>query len=655
MVIAALGTLALSVKMFPAGSPIVDERVYIQQGRALAEGALVLPPTFNPDHRPFFTAPNDRGELVFKYTQVWPAVLGASWELTGSERGAIPLAVGGGAVAFAAFVHTLLRRRRITIVATCCFVLSPMWLVLGASYLSYALSLGLGLAAAAALLRTWAPSATGTARVAAALAGLFAGLAVFARPFDAVLLLGPMAVIVIVRHVRAGGDARSVTARVAWHACGAIAPIATLLVFNRRITGSALKLGYSLVGPMDKLGFGDRLDIDRNDPLLHYGPSEALRSLESGLQLLLRWWPGTVVGLALTIVGVWAMRSGWTRLIVIIGLISTPLAYIVVWGAWNAQVRLHSADLMGPYYYLPVTTFAAIGIGSALCRLVPEPAPGSTSAQRRGAWLLSVSVMVLASVIALWTPIHQLLTVSRGIAQTSDALDAMARPGPSLVLVDGRDLGYDVAAYNDVGLDGGVVYALDDPARRISILRRFPDRRVVRLESRYVLAGRPGQAQFRDGLGFDRQRVEVGATLHESASAMFRATVQALPGAPAGGAADMDWYVRTSAGTWSWPFTGNGIDGVEIAVSPTTALLNGVPGAEGTPDPQITPTDQDVCVGVVGTDVRDEVCFVADLSGSQIGIVSPGTPSTAFEVPGSPPRMLTSDVSDRLRVELAGG
>ncbi|MEZ5167011.1 MAG: hypothetical protein R2695_11185 [Acidimicrobiales bacterium] len=82
-VLAAVVTIAVSLWVFPDGGPIVDEQVYLQQARVLADGALVLPPEFAPDHVPFLTAPNDRGELVFKYTHAWPGVVAVSRAVTG--------------------------------------------------------------------------------------------------------------------------------------------------------------------------------------------------------------------------------------------------------------------------------------------------------------------------------------------------------------------------------------------------------------------------------------------------------------------------------------------------------------------------------------------------------------------------------------------
>ena len=646
MVLSAILTLAISVWLFPAGSPIVDERVYIQEGRALSQGALVLPPAFDPDHRPFFTAPNDRGELVFKYTQVWPAVLGASWSVTGSERPAVVVADGAGVVALAAFAHALLRRRRCTVLAAVCFALSPLWLVLSASYLSYALSLALGLGAAAALLTSWRTTSSAVVRHPAGMAllgGLFGGLAVFARPFDAVLLLVPLAAIVIVRSLRAGRRPAMAAKVMVWHLAGAVVPLATLLAINRRITGHALRLGYSLVGSLDRLGFGVRLDNDIDSPI-HYGASEAGHAFWRGLGLLVRWWPASIAGIVLCGLGLWAVRSAWIRTVLVLGIVSTPLAYLFVWGAWNAYVRFRSADLMGPYYYLPVTAYASVAIAAGITQLggSVRGRSGSSNGPTRVPSAVTVVVVALAlllSFVSLRSPIRHLRQHTRSVADEQAALDRLVDPAPTLVLLAGRYLGYDQAAYNDVGLDGHTVYGLDDPARRIAVMSRFPRRRVIRFEDRYVLSGRPGVAQFRDGLGFARQRVAIWASLHRGPILRFTARSSGADAGPS------TWYVRGPAGTRTWPASASE---AHVEVDAYAVSVDGRPGTEA----EMAGDDADgLCIGRVGVGRRDEVCFISEVDGAVLTVVAPGTPRTAVVSAGQPITVM-SDVSDRLSVDL---
>lgn len=634
----ALGTflvVAVSWWLFPHGSVNVDERVYVQQGIALSDGSLTLPKDFDPDHRPFFTAPNPDGELAFKYTPPWPGVLAASRAVGLGDHGASALAgallVGGAA----AFAHGLTGSARATRATAILAAVAPAAVVLGATRLSYSFATGLAFLAAGILLG----AARGRWPLRCVAAGAVGGLAAFARPYDAIVVVGPALLTLFLRSWRTG---RAGPPRTRWTApasiagytaLGAVLPLGALLWSNARITGNPLQLGYSLVGPHDKLGFGPRIDTPSGTPF-DYTPAKAAHTMWRLLQLLAIWLPGSLLGLLLLAVALVCIPAAARRYLLLAGLITT-VAYVPVWGAWNGYLRLGISEALGPMYHLPVTVIVVTVLGSGL----------AAARMTRSRTLLVAAAALVVTAVALLAPVRLLRDQRDDLAGRAALIASASGTGRSLLLLPVASLGFRFETYNDIGLDSRVVYAIDRETRRIPLLRRFHDRSALRLVERYVFAGRPGRASHRDGLGFDRQWVAV--PLGMRAAGDFRADVE-LVGSTGGD------YVTVDAGT-------------QHAVAPATAgarlvlhferdsvRLSDASGAALTPPIVTGPDVGEVCVGrSERSDAvpRDRVCFTVEALGTSSGaVVLPGVGSSAI----APGRYLEADVSDRLRITAPG-
>lgn len=627
-VAAAGAALWLGGWLFPNSSPIVDERVYLQESIAIGAGRLTLPPEFHPDHRPFLTYPNDRGELMFKYPPLWPAVLAAADALTGTSRAAVPVVVLAFTTGVGALAWQLVGRRRVATLAAGLAGACPLVLVLGASRLAYVFSAALLVWAAAALLaggrssrRRWMVAG-----------GLLAGLALFARPLDAVIVVGPVAVWVW----WIGRRGRRALEFVAFAALGAVPPLAALLWTNWRITGGALRLPYSAVGPRDALGYGLRLDVHDGTPF-HFTFADGLATLGRGLGASLRWMPLSVVGIAALVFGV--VLAG-RRVGVLLGVLAgaVPLVYVAFWGAWNGYIRLDTTALVGPMYYVPAVAPVCVAAAVTLDR-----------APRRAAAALLAAGLVMGAV-GVSPAINRLRDGRADLANRAAFLDRMADAGGgtrSLLIVDAENLLYRYPLYNEVPLGGTRVGAVDIPGRGVELLNRFPEHTAVRATRRYVLEGRPGVATERDGLGFSRQTVIEPLQMRtaRAPSARVRMQGEILP---------VDRLVVR--------FCGRALTWTPTSAQLTVSVAGQAVTADGRPPEReeraATPPGQ-LCVGRIAgslaepADGFDEVCFDTGKSSEGWQIVTPGRPATRFAV--GRPVMLAADVSDRITVEWGNG
>lgn len=225
----ALIAVALSQLVFPLLFINNDEPINRLFADAIAHGTL-FPPTFGlPDaFRPWLAA--IEGEhYVLKYAPVVPAMMALSVALTGGI--VMYLAVLAGAFVAMTYVlaKELLGDRNEALVAAALVALSPLVLVQSALLLSYLPTLLLLEVFAWGLVRGLS---TDNLRL-LALGGLAAGLAFFARSYDAVIFGLPFGLWAIVG--RFGRRPRM--ADIAAFSLPALGGVAAFLVFNRAATG----------------------------------------------------------------------------------------------------------------------------------------------------------------------------------------------------------------------------------------------------------------------------------------------------------------------------------------------------------------------------------------------------------------------------------
>src|SRR5256714_775870 len=187
---AAWGAAAAGALFSPRLTDNGDEAVYLLQAESLRSGHL-FPPAAEPARAFLPWLSTQAGDhYVTKYTPVFPGFIALSHRALGSDRAALGLAAAGAVVACFCLAREILGRRRDALVAAAFMAGSPLFAIQSATYLSYLFNAALLMGFAAALLA----GVRRGSRAALALAGFLLGLALFARPFDAVLVAGPVLV-----------------------------------------------------------------------------------------------------------------------------------------------------------------------------------------------------------------------------------------------------------------------------------------------------------------------------------------------------------------------------------------------------------------------------------------------------------------------------
>jgi 4-amino-4-deoxy-L-arabinose transferase-like glycosyltransferase len=473
---AALAVLALSagaaavltnLALFPLYSLNRDDSVYVAMARLLQTGAVTLP----ADHdvfRPWASAVvGDR--VVQKYAPPWPALIAAGDLLTGSPRAALAVSAAAAAVLVALLAAEVLRDRTVAVLAGALFALSPVVVVQSGTYLPYLFSLALGLGAAVLLLS--GTRLGSTPRLVAA--GVVAGVAAFARPFDALLTVAPFAVAVLFLAERRSLSRLGVVVRVA---AGALPVLGLTLVYNAAVVGGPFRLPFTVTGPQDTFGFGDRGVIPQYT--VSFTPADGLFGVLTNLRGTPGWVFGGLVLVALAVLGLIRTPSGAARWAVAALAVVVPLGYLPFWGPYAIAAQWEGLELFGPFYWLPVVVPLAVFGAAGLVSVARRAA--------RGRPLAAVLVAAMVALTALGVPgrvsDHREVTeeyraMQRAVevADLDDALLFLPRRGDLGFISDTPFL------QNGPALRQPVLFAEQRGAPDLALAERFPDRSLHRL------------------------------------------------------------------------------------------------------------------------------------------------------------------------------
>lgn len=455
-----------SLTFLPELSSNSDEGIYLLQADTLRSGRLapVAPTSESDAFVPWFSKVVDQ-HYALKYTPVHAAVIAAGEATTRSPRTALAVIAAAQVAALAALAREVGLARRTAAAACALFAFSPLSLMLSTTFLPYGTSVALGLGAAALALRALRTLSRSTACG----AGVLIGLAVFARPFDAVLWILAIGVACV------RGDRRSrIVGLLPSVLAGAAAPLLALLWFDHAVTGNALQLPFNLIEPLDRPGFGARKALP-TDPTLDYTVTRALQALGRNLLLVVAWSGG---GLVAAFFGIRALlRRQLQRGMVVSLLVIWPLGYLLFWGSYLMSFLWDGALAFGPYYYLPMVAIIAIPAGVGLIDLIDRQ-------QSLGA--LAVAGMVVLSGAILVPALAEHAGRSQNREAVASAIDDLG-PGPTVVFVPplfGDYLQNPLSFLrNTPNLDGSVVYALErGPDADARVRAMFPRRQAYRLE-----------------------------------------------------------------------------------------------------------------------------------------------------------------------------
>jgi len=504
----AIAVWTIATAVFPYHSLNHDEAVYLQQAAMLLEGRLTLRPPIEGVFRPWFFV--DAGDYLYpKYAPV-PAAIFA----VGLAIGAPRLALAGIAAGIPALTYGVAAEafdRRTGVLAAVFVLASPLFLIDASVFLPYAPTALLNLAFAYGYLRADRLESVGWAAV----AGVAAGLAFFARPYTAVLFAAPF-----VAHgcYSLWGDRDAVASleitpgvrRQATTAALGLAGVGLALAYNAHLTGSPSRFPYEAFAPLDGLGFGTRRilahEVEYTVGLALRANAEVVSTLSTG------WVAGGLLGTAIAAVGLGvALRRGLTgRQAAIAGVFVTViLGNVYFWGNYNILGDIDRTGdgliaALGPYYHfdllLPTAVFAARGAlaGVAGVRGLADDLfdPESARIAVVAALLVGASAFGVATAGALSDPLEENTEVTRTYERAYEPFEETSLENAVVLLPApyGEWLNHPFQALrNDPGFDGEALYALDD--RPFAIADAYPERTLYRYAIRGAWAPFDGSPQ----------------------------------------------------------------------------------------------------------------------------------------------------------------
>jgi hypothetical protein len=302
-----------------------DEAAYLFQARIFLTGHFSAPVPCGADSFDFPHMVNV-GRWYSIYPPGFPMLLAAGLGL-GVPWLVNPL-LGALAVILIFLLGAEAYSRRVGILAAVLAGLSLWMLLLSSSLMSHTAAMAAGTLFLLFLFRSLrAPTAANGLG-----AGLGWGLSFLVRPYDAVLLALPFAVVLAVRTLR--------HFRARWKNAAALALAAGLavgcyLLYNRATTGSALEPGYiARYGSSYSVLFGRAATLDY-DFTPHFAVLQIGRNLRAVSRHLFGW-PVTSLWLLVFTAWGWVRRRGdrGRDLLVLSGFLSTVAGFTFFWGAF---------------------------------------------------------------------------------------------------------------------------------------------------------------------------------------------------------------------------------------------------------------------------------------------------------------------------------
>jgi hypothetical protein len=467
-VAAGLWAVVGSHKVFPYLSDDHDEGVYLLQADALAGGHVFPPAPRQADaFIPWLSVLRD-GKFVLKYAPVHASILAVGVAVLGSARWSLGLIAAGVIVMTYALAKEVLGDRRLALVASAFLALSPLFLIQSATFLPYCSSLLLLEGFAFSLLR-----GLHTRRgPLLAISGFVFGLALFARPFDAVIFGAPLGLYFLIRQRHQRGQ---LGRNAAWFALGIALPLAVTLLYYRAATGSAFRPPFNLLEPNDTIGFGPRRLIP-GQPALPFTPTLGWYGVSRHVLLTSFWGFGGLLLIGFFLVGVLQRRRGDAERWVALVAATFACGYGLFWGTYGTGLKGSLTSFLGPFYFLPVLACVTL-----------LAAKGFDELWRRD-WLMTVMAVAGMVVVSGYLMAEALKVNLRLTAEDRRLYGpvAAANLDRALVFVPpmwGTHLLHPFAwLQNDAEYAAENVYALDrgEPGN-LALLDDYPDRAAYRL------------------------------------------------------------------------------------------------------------------------------------------------------------------------------
>jgi hypothetical protein len=199
------------------------------------------------------------------------------------------------------------------------------------------------------------------------------------------------------------------------------------------------------------------------------------------------WMFGSILIVPLAVYGLWQRRREVTTVLLATIGVLFPLAYLFYWG--NLLI-VNGRKSIGPHYYMAVMVPTVVFAAVALERLAQW---------RRSATVVLFVAMIVATAIELPDKIDRNQNITDAYRAEQDAIDAVVGPESIVILPITPDGSYLLHPRgwltNDPELRDSILYAADRGPENVELVRRFPARRLYRLQavesSRSPLAFRP--------------------------------------------------------------------------------------------------------------------------------------------------------------------
>ena len=474
--LAFASTAAVSYFAFERLPHLEDEVAYLFQAKTLAMGRLTVDSPALPDSfwTPFVL--DYRGQRFGKYPPGWPAVLALGERFTAGRGSWLVNPVLSAIALYLVYrLGRSLYDDRTGLLAAALGLTSPLFLVLGGSYLSHLVSLVWLL-----LFSLWFVwTAQGRSRGYAAGAGLALGMVFLTRSLTAVAFAMPFALYSLVQIVRRRQPHWPNYLLVALTG-GLMA--ALLPAYQWAVTGDPWLNPYTLWWPYDRIGFGPGIGAMPGGHSPFYAWVNFRQDMSRAATDVLGWpalsWIPLLLGLALPPRRKrdWALLAPFASLVV---------AYLLYWIGSPSR-------LWGPRYYFE--GFAGLWLLAAAGLLKTWDWAG---ARKRWARPVLAGVLVVLVVASLAANVSGRMAEARGFyGITRSQFDPIEEAGlhNALVIVYAeRWLEYGALLSGmSPTLDDDVIYARGSGSEAdAAVIAAFPDRTVYYLHQGRLSTHRP--------------------------------------------------------------------------------------------------------------------------------------------------------------------
>lgn len=448
-----------SAHLFPYFSEDRDEGVYVFQALNLLKGRLTVPiDPLSPFFRIWFQGPVG-DHLAFKYTPVHALLLAVGKALFGSFRVSLGL-IAAFDIGFIYLLGLELQLpRRAALLASGFLLLSPLFLILSATYLSYLSFLGWTLAALVCLLRARRLSSKKYYLA----GGALLVVCFFARPFDGVIV-----------SCCAFASFRRDWREFKWMILGG-APFVVLTGLNNwHVMGYPWRFSFSQ-DPLDTLGFGMKRMVSAQ-PAVLFGSTQSIQATLAAAGLLVAMAWGGAVSLGFVIAALrrkQKMAPGFTAVTFLF--VAYPTAYFFFWGhymflVWGALYYL------GPVYFVPLLMPFNLVCAREVDKLLTAKAKLGTAV---------LAFMAICSAVVMFSMVEENLKRTEQARRLIAPAEAPALDNSVMFLppIDGPVLGNAFPhLMNSPDPSGPILYAVDLGSANFKLLDAFPARSPYRME-----------------------------------------------------------------------------------------------------------------------------------------------------------------------------